>query len=732
MNTRTERAGLLRRLWRGRRARPARRQLAPPPGNWRRTVYRRLVVIGCGFAAWVAAVETRLVHLQILQHDVLQARAHDQHLRTVPLHPKRGEILDRNGRVLAYSVDTDSVFAVPAEIREPDRTAGALCSALDECGAELRKTIADRLRRDNAFAYVKRQATPEEARRVAELGLQGVGFLTEDRRYYPNGELGAHLLGYVGIDNQGLSGIESTYDTEIRGNTGQLLVQTDGRRRVFGRLERPPTAGATVELTIDKQLQHIVERELRAGILAYEADAGAVVMLDPRTGEVLALASEPTFNPNAFRASTPERLRNRAVQDLYEPGSTFKVVTASAAFEERLVDRDEIFDVSAGAIRIGGDRIPDFRPYGPLSFTDVIVRSSNVGAILVGLRLGPERMSRYVRRFGFGQSLSTDFPSESRGLVSPPDQLNDRSIASVSMGYNVAVTPLQMAAAVAAVANGGELLEPRLVRAVTRNGERVASAPRVIRRAISRATAAELTDIMQEVVQRGTARRAQVPGHAVAGKTGTAEKLIDGRYSHYDHNASFVGFVPADDPRLAILVMLDTPRSRVLNGVRQRAYTGGAVAAPIFQRIAEASLRHLAVPPADAVPPAVLLTDATSARRRPVPSPVAADRSQATGGAASDDGLMPDLRGLSAREAVDAVGHLGLRAAIVGDGGVTRQEPTPGDVIEPGSLATFWLDRRAVSGPEPGDADFRRERRPARTPGRREVRRSTASALLEP
>ena len=288
-----------------------------------------------------------------------------------------------------------------------------------------------------------------------------------------------------------------------------------------------------------------------------------------------------------------------------------------------------------------------------------------------------------------------------------------------------------MAAAVAAVANGGELLEPRLVRAVTRNGERVASAPRVIRRAISRATAAELTDIMQEVVQRGTARRAQVPGHAVAGKTGTAEKLIDGRYSHYDHNASFVGFVPADDPRLAILVMLDTPRSRVLNGVRQRAYTGGAVAAPIFQRIAEASLRHLAVPPADAVPSAVLLADAMSARR-PVPSPVAADRSQATGGAASDGGLMPDLRGLSAREAVDAVGHLGLRAAIVGDGGVTRQEPAPGDAIEPGSMATFWLDRRAVSGPEPEDAGSRRERQQAQAPGRREVRRSTASALAEP
>ena len=736
MGTRTDRASSLHRLWRARPERQARSRRAAPPANWRRTLYRRLVVIGCGFAAWIAAVETRLVHLQIVQHDVLEARARDQHLRTVPLHPKRGEILDRNGRVLAYSVDTDTVFAVPAEIQDPDRTAEALCAALDDCPAELRGTIADRLRRRNAFAYVKRQVTPEEARRVAALGLQGVGFLTEDRRYYPNGELAAHLLGYVGIDNQGLSGIESTYDAEISGNTGQVLVQTDGRRRVFSRLERPPTAGATVELTIDKHLQHIVERELRAGIRAYEAEAGAVVMLDPRTGEVLALASEPTFNPNAFAAASPAQRRNRAVQDVYEPGSTFKIVTAAAAFEERVVDRDEVFDVSAGSIRVGRDRIPDFHPYGHLSFTDVIVKSSNVGAILVGLRLGPERMSRYVRRFGFGQALSTDFPSESPGLVSSPDTLNDRAIASIAMGYNVAVTPLQMAAAVAAVANGGELLEPRLVRAIARHGGRVTSEPRVIRRAISRGTAAELTGIMQEVVERGTARRAQVPGHAVAGKTGTAEKLIDGRYSNYDHNASFVGFVPADDPRLAILVMLDTPRSRVLNGVRQRAYTGGAVAAPVFQRISEASLRRLAVSPSGAASPAVLAAGGAPSGGRPVPSRVAADRVRETGragagGAAAEGGLMPDLRGLSAREAVDAVGRLGLRAAFVGDGAVARHEPAAGGAIEPGSFATFWLDRYAVSAPAP-EAPGRRPPERAEALRARDGERATEGALLEP
>ena len=288
----------------------------------------------------------------------------------------------------------------------------------------------------------------------------------------------------------------------------------------------PPTVGATIELTIDAQLQHVVERELRAGIERHNADAGAVVMLDPRNGDILALASEPTFNPNAFAEATPEQRRNRAVQDLYEPGSTFKVVTASAAIEERVVERDEVFDVSAGYIVVAGDRIPDFRRTGPLTFEDVIVRSSNVGAIQVGLRLGPERLSRYVRRYGFGQALSADFPSESSGLVWTPESLTDRAIASIAMGYQVAVTPLQVAAAVGAVANGGDLIAPRLVRAVVRPDGRDERERRVIRRAISRQTAAELTDIMSQVVERGTARNSRVPGYTIAGKTGTAEKLI--------------------------------------------------------------------------------------------------------------------------------------------------------------------------------------------------------------
>ena len=683
------------RLWFDRVIRRNSRRSGPPPFDWRRTLRRRVIVAGCGFAIWIAGIEARLVHLQVVDRSFLADRARDQHQRVIELHPKRGEIVDRHGRVLAYSVDADTIYAVPAEVENPAETATALCRALDDCTREQREGLAGRLGRRNAFAYVKRRATPDEARRVAELGLGGVGFLTENRRYYPNAALAAHVLGYVGTDNQGLAGIESTYDGEISGDTGQVLVQTDARSQAFSRIERPPTVGATIELTIDAQLQHVVERELRAGIERHNADAGAVVMLDPRNGDILALASEPTFNPNAFAAATPEQRRNRAVQDLYEPGSTFKVVTASAAIEERVVERDEVFDVSAGYTVVAGDRIPDFRRTGPLTFEDVIVRSSNVGAIQVGLRLGPERLSRYVRRYGFGQALSADFPSESSGLVWTPESLTERAIASIAMGYQVAVTPLQVAAAVGAVANGGDLIAPRLVRAVVRPDGRDERERRVIRRAISRQTAAELTDIMRQVVERGTARNSRVPGYTIAGKTGTAEKLIDGVYSHYDHNASFVGFAPVEDPRFVMLVMIDTPRSALINGVVQRVYTGGAVAAPIFRRIASEAFRRLDVPATgDGAAPIVVANGASGDRRPAEPLSAGPPRPVSTGR------WMPDLRGLSAREVAERLAQLDLGARIVGDGVVAGHEPAPGAAIDAGGDAIVWLDRHAPSMPD--------------------------------
>jgi len=653
--------------------------------DWRPPLRRRLLVGAAVFGLWGLGIEARLLYLQVLRHDQLVARAAGQQNRNIPINPKRGEILDREGRVLAYSVDADTIIAVPTDIDDPIGTAAALCSALDDCSPAKRKIITKRLSTDKQFAFVDRKVSPDAAQRIAALELDGVGFIKEDRRYYPNKELAAHLLGYVGTDNQGLSGIESTYDEEIRGRPGKMLVQTDVRHRAFSRVEQLPTTGATIELTIDKYLQHIAERELHAAMREHQALSGTVVVLQPRTGELLALANEPSFNPNAFSHASKDSLRNRGVQDIYEPGSTFKIVTTSAALEEGATTRDELFDVSSGVIRIGNSTISDMHTYGVLSFEDVIVKSSNVGTIKVGLRLGPERLSRYVRRFGFGEALSRDLPGESSGIVHNPSDLNDRGVASVAMGYQVSVTPLQMAAAVSAVANGGELVEPRVVRAIVRNGVRVQRERRVIRRAISEETAAELTSIMEAVVERGTARAAQIQGYSVAGKTGTSEKVINGRYSKVAHNASFVGFVPSREPALTILVLIDTPKE---------LYTGGRVAAPVFQRIAEAALRHLAVAPTIHPDPPFLVTvkvpqsiESISKQFHlpPMLGPVDDEF--------SERGVMPDLRGLSARQALEALSAFGLGARARGDGFVVSHEPGPGVLVDRGSTAILYLKR---------------------------------------
>ena len=654
--------------------------------DWRYVIHCRVLVGAAAIALWTAGIEARLIYLQLIQHDALLARAESQQLRTVSAPAKRGEILDRRGRVLAYSVDADSIYAVPPEIDEPEETAASLCAELDDCGDQNRKTFVDRLRQRRAFVWIRRKVSPDEARRIAALNLEGIGFLTEDRRFYPGKELAAHLLGYVGIDNQGLGGVESTYDAEIRGRPGKVLIQTDARGRAFSRIERPPTAGATLELTVDKYLQHIVERELRVSVRAHRADGGTIVVLDPKTGEVLALANEPTFNPNVFARSPESHRRNRAIQDIYEPGSAFKVVTASAALEENVVRPDDPIDVRAGMIRFGSRQIEDVYRHDTLSFTDVIVKSSNVGTIMVGLQLGPERLGRYVHRFGFGQALSRDFQGESHGIVWDLATLDDSALASVAMGYQIGVTPLQMAAAVSAIANGGELLEPRLVRTVLHEDGPTEMPRRVIRRVLSPETAAELTTIMEGVVERGTARRAQVPRYTVAGKTGTSAKLVGGQYSNSDYYASFVGFVPSREPALTILVLIDAPRTR--------EYYGGSVAAPAFRRVAETALRHLGVPRTiDPVPPVVVagsptpLDVVTQARVRTtamLPS---------TAGLSPGQRLMPDVRGLSAREALRVLARVGLTVRLTGDGFVVGQNPPARSPIDHGTRGVLRLER---------------------------------------
>jgi cell division protein FtsI (penicillin-binding protein 3) len=668
-----------------------RRARRPEPVDWRTTIRRRLAVGAALFALWTLAIEGRLVYLQVAQYSVFMTRAARQQQRTITAPAKRGEILDRAGRVLAYSVDAETVFADPSEVDDPEAVAGAVCGALDECTAADRQSMARKLRGGGQFTYLQRKVSPDEEQRIRDLKLKGVAFLKESRRYYPNKELAAHVLGYVGLDNAGLGGLESAYDSQVRGKEGKLLVQTDARQqRVYSQVERPATAGATLELTIDQYLQFVAERELRAGVEENRAAGGSAVIMDPNTGEILAMANYPTFNPNTFGRVREEARRNRAVQDLYEPGSTFKIVTASAALEEHVLGPDDLIDCSPGRITFGSRVIRDTHQYGTLSFTDVLVKSSNVGAIKAGMKLGAERLGRYVSLFGFGQALAPDFRGENAGIVWNPDRLDASALASVSMGYQVGVTAVQMAAAVSSVANGGTLYEPRILRAVTKDGTRVEVAHKALHRTISENTAAQLTTIMEQVVERGTGKTAQIPGYTIAGKTGTAQKLVDRRYSKSDYNASFVGFLPSRKPALTIIVVIDSPHA---NG-----YYGGTVAAPIFKRIAQEALRRLGVGPTINPAPPVLV-----ARNDPeemLAQPVSA--SQTVGSAAAeaalpDDDVMPDLRGRSAREALRTLTKLGMTASMTGDGVVLEQAPAAGSPLAGTDAVTLTLGRRPPS-----------------------------------
>ncbi len=654
---------------------------------WRAGLKRRVIVVVSLLAVWAVALEARFIHLQVFQHEFLLAAAENRQQRTLTDPATRGEIVDRNGQILAYSVDAASVIAVPSEIKQPAETVAALCRAFGDCSAGERASMLEHLSSKGAFAWVRRQIAPDTAARVAKLKLAGIGFRQETKRFYPKKELAAHVLGFVNVDNLGLGGVESAFASRIRGVDGASLVQVDAKgHSVQTLVEQPATPGATIELTIDQYVQYIAEKELAAGVEKFNAKGGSAIVMDPQTGEILAEASYPTFNPNfPQQVLSVDDRKNRAIQDSYEPGSTFKIVTASAAFEEGVYKVDDIVDCNPGVINVPGRSRPVTEAkghnYGALSFEDVIVKSSNIGAIKIGLRVGAERMERYIRRFGFGEKVGRELFGESAGQLASLSQLTQSSLASMSMGYEVGVTPLQMVTAVSAIANGGSLYKPHVVRAQIQNGVRQSVAPTLIRRAINETTAATLTTIMEGVVERGTASLAKIDGYQVAGKTGTAAKVVDGRYSNTDYNVSFVGFVPSRHPRLAILVVIDTPR----NGSRY----GGTVAAPIFKNIAEAALRQLGVPRTINPVPPLLVTSAVNAINAPrVNAPVEPLVMDAGG-----EALVPNVHGMSAREALRVLGRAGLTTRVAGDGVVTSQMPEAGQPLERGGVISLQLKR---------------------------------------
>jgi len=572
---------------------PARTEPRTPgdPGSvtWRATLKRRTVVAAVIVGLWAAGIEARLVYLQVYSHADLVAKASKQQMHRIEAPAERGDIVDRKGRVLATSVDADSIFAVPLEIENADEAAAKLCAAFGDCTAKERQALSDRLHQPR-WTYVRRQVPPDEKRRVEALNLDGIKFMKESHRFYPNMELAAHLLGYVGVDNLGLGGIESAYDSQIRGKAGTVLIQTDARQHAFStRVIRLPTAGSTVELTIDEYLQHVAERELRAGVIANHAAGGTAIVMNPRTGEILALANEPTFNPNAYHDSQEFERRNRAVQDLYEPGSTFKVVTASAAIEEKVMPLDTLIDTNPGQIRIDRTRIVrDMRNHGVLSFSNVIVESSNVGAIKIGALEGSSSFNGWVHRFGFGVPTGVDLSGEEAGVTLPLSHYSGSSMGNLPIGQGELVTPMQMASAYGAIANGGILRPPHIVRAVGGKPRFIPAGHRII----SAATAAAVRHMLEGVLAPGgTASEVSIPGYQLAGKTGTASKVdpATGEYSKSAYVASFIGFAPAADPKLLCAVVVDEPQSGSI--------FGGTVAAPAFGQIMSFALQYLGIAP---------------------------------------------------------------------------------------------------------------------------------------
>jgi cell division protein FtsI (penicillin-binding protein 3) len=548
----------------------------------------RLYLLGGMLLFWCLAICGRLVYLQIFRYGSFVKQAEHQQQREIPLSPKRGVIYDRAGHELAMSVLVDSAFAVPSEVKDLP-TVVSLVTRIT--GEDHNVVLAD-CKSHKTFCWVARKANDETIERIKSLNLQGIHFQKEPKRFYPARDLAAQVVGTVGMEDSGQSGIEHEFDEELRGRAGKMFISVDARRQWYSDVEKEPEPGENLVLTIDKNIQYIAEKELDQAIHDTQAIAGTVIVENPHTGEILALANRPTFNPNLRKQITPGALTNRAVSYVYEPGSTFKLVTISAALEEKLTNPDEVFDCQMGSIVYNGMRIRDSKPHGLLPVWGVLAESSDVGAIKIALRLGEDRFYKYIRAYGFGQQTGIELPGETRGLTKPVSRWSKVSIAAISMGQEIGISPLQLTGLISTFANDGVWVAPRIVAGpVEPQGtpQTVAFHPGASRRVISSFTAAEMRSMMQKVVLEGTGRKAILEGYTSAGKTGTAQKVdpATGAYSKTKYIGSFAGFAPVNNPQIVVAVILDSAV-----GLHQ----GGQVSAPVFHRVAQQVLEYLHTP----------------------------------------------------------------------------------------------------------------------------------------
>lgn len=510
---------------------------------------RRRALIVCGvLVLWMLAIGARLAYLQTTQHEWLRTRARAQQQGVAETSPLRGLVVDRAGRDLARSIETESFFAVPAEIKDADDVAKRIAPIVDAKSDAIAARLRDAQNSNRKFAWLARKVEPAQAAKINELQLAGVYSLPEPKRFYPNGALASHVLGFVGLDETGLGGVEQFYNERIRGEASKVFVETDAHRHSYASVEDQARAGQTIVLTIDQMVQYRTEQALLTAVERAHAKNGTAIVLDPHTGDVLALANAPTFDPNDARTASPQARLNGALQNIYEPGSTFKVVAYSAAIEKGLAKPDDKIDCQMGAITVAGRLVHDHKPFGTLTLREALAKSSNVAAIKLGLRVGDEAMYDYIKRFGFGSRTGLELPGETPGLVRPVARWQPSSMGSVAIGQEVGVTPLQMAAAFGALANDGVRVAPHLVKEIRGvDGSIVSQTTPEQHRVVSAETAQALRGMLEGVTLNGTAKLAQLNGYTAAGKTGTAQKIDPQTktYSKTKYIGSFVGFAPS-------------------------------------------------------------------------------------------------------------------------------------------------------------------------------------------
>jgi cell division protein FtsI (penicillin-binding protein 3) len=658
---------------------------------------------------WASVVVGRLVQVQIAQGSRYRARAQRQQERRIEIKGSRGSILDREGRELAVSVEASSVYAIPDDVRDARAAAQALAPLVGMTPAE----VQERLKSEHGFVWIRRQIETDAGARVLALKLAGIHIVPEPKRFYPKGRLAGSVLGFVGTDDAGLAGLEHLYDKTIRGKPGEIVALTDARRSRYGEAEtessRPAEEGASLVLSLDSGVQFAAERELDAAMTEHHAKSGSVVVLDPWNGEILAMASAPDFDPNDFAHAPAESRRNRAIADSYEPGSTFKIVTGSVALDEGLVSLDEIIDTGDGTIRVANTTIQeaDHHRYGSLTLGGVFEHSSNIGIIRVGLRLGAKRLYDGARSFGVGQPTGVDLPGENSGIFRPLPRWSALSNAEISMGQEVSLNALQLARVTAVIANGGRLVQPHLVTKIVEPGGAVRpvslSEPS---RVVSEETARSIGHILVGVVERGTGMKAAIPGFAVAGKTGTAQKAGVGGYQAGRHVPNFAGFAPADAPRCVAVVVLEEPQGK---------YYAADVAAPLFSRVMSQALGILRVAPREQRVPSMVLAEteppAPSYAPGVVPAARRADRDVSS--IADGDERTPSTLGMTARQALAVFARFGVLARLQGTGFVVAQDPPAGTPIRPGSVHTLFL---ADSAGTPARAGGRRAEETAPPP----------------